>query len=77
MAKPVEKLDQSWDLDARLRLALAEISFDKTAPAQARVAAMKELRDLLREDRDGARTGEITDPGALSLADIERELGTN
>jgi len=38
---------------------------------------MKELRDLLREDRDGARTGEITDPGALSLADIERELGTN
>ena len=62
------------DLGDRLRDALAEIAFDASAPAQARVAALKELRDVLREDRDGPRDGPETDPGTLSLDDIEREL---
>lgn len=62
------------DLGAQLRNALAEIAFDPSAPAQARVAALKELRDVLREDRDGPRDGPEIDPGGLSLDDIEREL---
>lgn len=68
---------QSSDLDALLRDALAEIAFDKSAPAQARVAALKELRQVLEEDRGRGRgPGEI-DPGAMSLDDIERELASH
>ena len=62
------------DLGDQLRDALAEIAFDKAAPAQARVAALKELREVLREDRDRPRDGPETDPGTLSLDEIERAL---
>lgn len=67
-------------LGGRVLAALAEISFDKSTPSQSRVAALKELRDMLRDRPDAPKPGPggviQQDPGTLTLDQIQRELGT-
>lgn len=66
-------------LDVRIEAALCELAFNSTIPAQSRVAALRELRLIEAERKERDRAGaisETTDPGVLSIEDINRELST-
>ncbi len=65
-------------LDARIEAALCELAFNNQIPAQSRVAALRELRQIEADRKDRERASaltETTDPGNLKLEDINRELG--
>ena len=64
-------------LAARIRAALEDLAFGTDIPAQSRVAALKELRAIQAEDRDAQRAQAVnrdTDPGTLTVDDIDAEL---
>lgn len=66
-------------LDSRIEAALCQLAFDPSIPAQSRVAALRELRLIEAERKERDRAGaisETTDPGVLSIDDINRELST-
>jgi hypothetical protein len=76
MASNNQPLDET--LDARIEAALCELAFDNQIPAQSRVAALRELRQIEAERKDRDRASALTsttDPGNLKLEDINRELG--
>jgi hypothetical protein len=76
MACTHPNLDKT-NLESLIVDALQEIAFDRSAPAQSRVAALKELRDLLGDQRDRGKLsqdGDQIDPGGLSLEAIDEAL---
>ncbi len=54
--------------------ALAQIAFDPDAPAAARTAAAKDLRQAAVEARQRGSGGGSLDPDHMTLDEIDREL---
>lgn len=66
-------------LEAKVIAALAQLAFNDNTPAQSRVAALKELREILKDQPQSISGpgGELNqDPGTLTLKQIRDELGT-
>ena len=74
---PVDGLNQEH-LERLALAALASTAGDPTAPARDRVAAAREIREWVRGDAGGPGLGRgigpETDPGSLTLEDVDALL---